>query len=73
MVPLATDGADTNGNRVGVVQRLQLRRRRSRVPWIYAVYHARHRPEQGGASRNWIGERTRHEVNDSELPDPAEL
>ena len=27
--------------RHGVVRRIPLRRRRSRVPWIYSVYHAR--------------------------------
>jgi hypothetical protein len=38
-----TTGAGTNGDNVGFVRGMQLRRRRSRVPWIYAVYHARHR------------------------------
>jgi hypothetical protein len=28
---------------------LELRRRRSRVPWIYAVYHARERRLDGSA------------------------
>jgi hypothetical protein len=32
-----------------LVRRMQLRRRRSRVPWIYIVYHARPRHEAGGS------------------------
>jgi len=30
---------------IAIVRRLSLRRRRSRVPWIYAVYHARLGPD----------------------------
>ena|SRR2546423_15031942 len=31
----------SNQNRTDVVRELQLKRRRSRVPWMYLVYHAR--------------------------------
>jgi hypothetical protein len=34
-------GADAGAN--GFIRGIELRRRRSRVPWIYSVYHARRR------------------------------
>jgi len=36
----------------GFERRMQLRRRRSRMPWIYAVYHARRRPPSRQESRS---------------------
>jgi len=38
--PRHEDAAGTSAA-ITIVRRLSLRRRRSRVPWIYAVYHAR--------------------------------
>ena len=30
------------GNAGGIIRGMRLRRRRSRLPWIYLVYHAEH-------------------------------
>jgi hypothetical protein len=48
-----TTGTGTNGHGISCVRAMQLRRRRSRVPWIYAVYHARRRHRTGRHPRDW--------------------
>jgi len=49
---------DTLGTTAGaaIVRRLCLKRRRSRVPWIYAVYHARLGPGSAGAEPRRMAE-----------------
>ena len=47
--PIRSRNEDTLSTGAAVVRRLRLKRRRSRVPWIYAVYHARLAPGPAGA------------------------
>jgi hypothetical protein len=50
---------DSAGAGRTVVKRLRLRRRRSQVPWIYAVYHARLGQGSAGAEPLAIAESPR--------------
>ena len=36
----------------GIVRGMRLRRRRSRLPWIYLVYHAEHRRQRRRSARD---------------------
>jgi hypothetical protein len=51
-----------------VVRRLRLKRRRSRVPWIYAVYHARLTTGPAGAEPVGMAE---PRASRSQSPEPV--
>ncbi len=54
--PAAPDTTAKGSKDVELVRSVELVRRRSRVPWIYSVYHARSRVPGGGkrgGSRAW--------------------
>ena len=54
--PVRSRDEDAPSTGTAVVRCLCLKRRRSRVPWIYAVYHARLAPGPAGAEPVRIAE-----------------